>query len=598
MFSRRLPGKNLHGFHMGVDLRNIAVCVLVTLGAILVAWPFAEAGYIDDFSYIHMAKTLADTGRFAYNGWPTAMLGIQVWWGAAWILLFGFSFTLVRLSVLPLSLGAVVLVYLLARRASLSPNDSLFVSLLTSLSTLFLPLAPTFMSDIPAFFFLLACLYGFSRAADAGDQVPVHGSRVLAWLAIGTLCGVVGGTIRQPVWFAPVVASTVLMLRPSSGVRLRMAAAVCGVIGMTALVVGATWFARQPYAIPTRLPSFDATVAVRAATVARAFVKVSHEVGLKLLPAVLFCLPWIVEQVRIGWRARWGRWVAVGTGVVCVVVMAGTLSRSCERPLRLLGGSWAPTGHTLHDVGIGLIRCGVLGLLVALAVALIVAIGRARSRPGGSGRFPPAVVLPLAYLLPYGCSLLLVSWTTAGIYPRYYLPFLPALGSLLLFATRGTAADRESGGDRRSAIGWLLVAFFALRGIAILHDEFTDTRTRLAAIAFLERQGVPRERITSKWVIDGWEQIERGGSINDPKIRVPANAYVANGPNDYPDPLFRDRFPALRPNFMVVDDREETPGDSASFPRFPFTVWWRPPYRREIVIRTQQLPDDPIDTMR
>ena len=128
---------------MSIDARNLLLCVLITLAAILVAWPFAEGGSIDDFSYIHMAKTLAETGRFAYNGWPTAMLGIQVWWGAAWVWLFGFSFAIVRLSVWPLALGAVALVYLIARRASLSPADSLFAALPTGLSTLFLPLVPT-----------------------------------------------------------------------------------------------------------------------------------------------------------------------------------------------------------------------------------------------------------------------------------------------------------------------------------------------------------------------------------------------------------------------------------------------------------------------
>jgi len=101
---------------MGIDCRNLILCVLVTLGAILAAWPFAESGYMDDFSYIHMAKTLAETGRFAYNGWPTAMLGIQVWLGATWIWLFGFSFTITRLSVWPLALGTVAIAYLLASR--------------------------------------------------------------------------------------------------------------------------------------------------------------------------------------------------------------------------------------------------------------------------------------------------------------------------------------------------------------------------------------------------------------------------------------------------------------------------------------------------
>jgi 4-amino-4-deoxy-L-arabinose transferase-like glycosyltransferase len=587
---------------MSVDTRNLLLCVLVTLAAILVAWPFAEGGYIDDFSYIHMAKTLAETGRFAYNGWPTAMLGIQVWWGAAWIWLFGFSFTLVRLSVWPLALGAVALVYLLARRGSLSPSDSLFAALLTGLSTLFVPLAPTFMSDVPAFFFLLACFYGFTRAADAADEVPLRRTQAvawpaLAWLAIGTLCGVLGGTIRQPVWFAPIACAVVLCLRPSSGLSLSdrrvfwIAAMLCGGIGMVALVVGTGWFSRQPYAIPTKLPTLEAVAQFRSASIAREAVTAATECVLKVLPAMLFCLPWVVEHLATGLRTRWGRITAFVTAIAMVGVLAGTMSRSFESPLGLLAGSWKPTGHALHDAGVGLIRCGVLGLVVAAAVAATVALGRDRDSHAAAWRLPPAVIMPLAYLVPYGASLLLVSQTTDGIYPRYYLPFLPALTCGLLYCTRSLPAARSTGADRRSVLGWLLVGFFALRGIAILHDEFADTRTRLEAISLLQQQGVPRERITSKWVIDGWEQIERAGSVNDPRIRIPADAYRAEVPYDYPDPKFRDQFPALRPDYMVVDEREITPGVSGDFPLFPFTAWWRPPYHRTIVIRSQQLPD-------
>ena len=588
---------------MSVDTRNLLLCVLVTLLAILVAWPFAEGGYIDDFSYIHMAKSLAETGRFAYNGWPTAMLGIQVWWGAAWIWLFGFSFTLVRLSVWPLALGAVALVYLIARRASLSPADSLFAALLTGLSTLFLPLAPTFMTDIPGFFFLLACLYGFTRAADAAEDSRARSSHVvpwwaLAWLAIGTLFGVLGGTIRQPVWFAPIACAAVLCLWRFGGLNrsdrrvFRLASLLCGVIGMVALVVGTRWFSQQPYAIPTKLPTLEAVAHFGLASIAREAVTVATECALKVLPAMLFCLPWIVEHVSTGLRTRWGRITAGVTALAMAGVLAGTLTQSLEGPLGLLAGSWRPTGHALHDAGVGLIRCGVLGVTVAVAVAATVATGRARSLPAAARRLPPAVILPLAYLVPYGASLLLVSQTTDGIFPRYYLPFLPALTCGLLSCTRSLpTAHSGAAADRRSMLGWLLVAFFALRGIAILHDEFADTRTRLDAIALLQQKGVPRERITSKWVVDGWEQVERAGFINDPRIQVPVDAYRADVPYDYPDPKFRKNFPTLRPDFMVVDEREITPGASGGFPRFPFTAWWRPPYLRTIVIRSQQLPD-------
>jgi 4-amino-4-deoxy-L-arabinose transferase-like glycosyltransferase len=585
---------------MRVDTRNLLLCMLVPLAAILVAWPFAEAGYIDDFSYIHMAKTLAETGRFAYNGWPTAMLGIQVWWGAVWVWLFGFSFTLVRLSALPLALGAVALVYLLARRARLSPHDSLFAAMLTALSTLFLPLAPTFMTDIPGFFFLLACLYGFARAADAADEVPSRSTQAVTWLAIGTLCGVLGGTIRQPVWFAPIACAAVLCMRHAGGLSqfdrrvFRLASLLCGMIGMAALVVGTRWFSQQPYAIPTKLPTLEAISQFSGASIVRDAMTVATECALKVLPAVLFCLPWVVEHVAVGLRMRWGRIMAIMTAAAMVVVLACTMTRSCEGPLGLLGGSWRPTGHAVHDAGVGLIRCGVLGLVVSLAGAATVALGRASAMPAAAWRLPAAGVMPLAYLVPYAASLLLVSQTTDGIYPRYYLPFLPALTCVLLFLTRPSPAEGHVGDDRRSVLGWLLVGFFALRGIAIVHDEFADTRTRLAAIDILQKQGVPRDRITSKWVIDGWEQIERAGYVNDPRIQVPADAYRADVPYDYPDPKFRDQFPALRPDFMVVDEREITPGDSNDFPRFPFTAWWRPPYRRTIVIRSQQLEDVPV----
>ena len=56
---RLFPARLSRSCLMSIDARNLLLCVLVPLAAILVAWPFAEGGYIDDFSYIHMAKTLS-----------------------------------------------------------------------------------------------------------------------------------------------------------------------------------------------------------------------------------------------------------------------------------------------------------------------------------------------------------------------------------------------------------------------------------------------------------------------------------------------------------------------------------------------------------
>jgi len=564
---------------MGDDTRNLALCVIVPLAAVALALPIAEGGFVDDFSYIHMAKTLAQTGRFAYNGWPTAMLGLQVWWGAAAVWLCGFSFTLVRMSVLPFAAGAIAAVYLLARRAGLAPQDGLFAALMTGLSTPYLPLAPTFMSDVPALFCLLGCWYGFARAAEPDDPgTPPW--RPCGWLVVGMLAGLVAGTIRQAFWLAPVTSAAVLCLRRGPVPAVRIAAAACVLAGAATILVGTAWFNRQPYAIPTRLP---AVAGLDAGAVAAAAAKVVAEAAQKVLPAVLFCLPWVLVHAAAAASGRWGRWVLASAVAAMLCVFVGTLTGGGEPLLALLGGWWRPVGRPAHDALVGVIRCGVLGVVVAVGMAVTEAACRRRDsadRP----RLPAAIVMPLVFLVPYGCSLLTVAETTGGIYPRYYLPFMPALAAWILHHARpvpGAAAFAA----RRSVLGWALVGFFALRGIAITHDEFADTRARLAAIAFLEGRGVPRDTITSKWSIDGWEQVERGGYVNDRRIRLPPGAYRAAVPHEYPDPDFRDRFPALRPDYVVAESRERVPGDVGDLPRFPYTAWLRPPHRREIVIR-------------
>jgi hypothetical protein len=113
---------------------------------------------------------------------------------------------------------------------------------------------------------------------------------------------------------------------------------------------------------------------------------------------------------------------------------------------------------------------------------------------------------------------------------------------------------------------------------------FADCRARLAAISYLESNGVARDRIMAGWQIDGWEQIERAGYLNDYRIRVPRGAFKPLKPDGYPKQLMlRDRMSALTPEYIVTDDPSRFPGDGTPFPRFPFTSWW-PPYRREIVI--------------
>lgn len=71
-------------------------CALCVLVCELIAHPFANMGVDDDWPYIIMVHHLATTGHIVYNGWAGPMLGWQLYLGAAFIKLFGFSFPTVR----------------------------------------------------------------------------------------------------------------------------------------------------------------------------------------------------------------------------------------------------------------------------------------------------------------------------------------------------------------------------------------------------------------------------------------------------------------------------------------------------------------------
>ena len=99
-------------------------CSLAVLLCELVARPYTTMGVCDDGPYILMAQHLAATGHIVYNGWAAAMILAQLYLGAAFIKLFGFSYTTVRMSTL---LIAVILAFVLQRtlvRAGISERNA------------------------------------------------------------------------------------------------------------------------------------------------------------------------------------------------------------------------------------------------------------------------------------------------------------------------------------------------------------------------------------------------------------------------------------------------------------------------------------------
>ncbi len=179
---------------------SAVVCAATLLVCYFVIQPYAEIGFADDWSYIKTAQLLAQTGHIVYNGWASPMLGWQLYFGALFIKLFGFSFTVVRFCTV---IEAMATAFLLQRtfvRAGLNSWNATLTTMTFVLSALYLPLAFTFLTDISGVLCIVACLYMCLRAVQAQSE-----RSAMIWISLTALVNAVGGTARQIVWLGVLV---------------------------------------------------------------------------------------------------------------------------------------------------------------------------------------------------------------------------------------------------------------------------------------------------------------------------------------------------------------------------------------------------------
>ncbi len=225
--------------------RNGLLCALVVALAVLLVYPVANMPFGDDFSYTKVALDFARTGHFVYNGWDNPMLGWLMPWGALFIKVFGFSFTAVRLSMLPIAMASVYLFHQILHRFGVNRRNAVLGALTMALSPLFLPMASTFMTDIPGLLVILFCIYMCQRAVAASTD-----RAALLWLCAATLVNIAGGTVRQIAWLGALVMvpSTAWLLRRRRGMKL--VGIALWIVTLAGVLVCLHWFNKQPYSVP------------------------------------------------------------------------------------------------------------------------------------------------------------------------------------------------------------------------------------------------------------------------------------------------------------------------------------------------------------
>lgn len=542
-----------------------AFCVPIL--AIVLAWPVADISFNDDWSYAWTAKQLAETGRFHYSGFAEPMIGIQAIWGAAAIRLFGFSFNVLRFSMLPWAGATSLLCYMLARRFGLTRERALLAALCVMLSPLALPLCATFMTDVPALCLMLACVYFAERSI-----AMTCAWRALVLLAIATVFGLLAGTIRQVMWLAPMVSIVWAMARRGDRSFSRMLQWAMLIVAGIACAYLMHWLGQQPY-VPDP-PGFH----VRPETLARTFPQNALRYALTALAALLPLSMWLFVALPTRWTIK----------AFVIVISAIGFAAYWHIAIRPEVFPWM--GNVMTEFGVlapWTVMLGAAPIVIPAPVRFIVAVlniatlllllVNAKPRWLRLAR-SPAVVVSVGYLV-------VIIWRVSLNLPmdRYAIPILPVLAI-------GIVSLGYRASHRHIVFVWACIAAMAVYSIVVTHDAFAQRRAIVRATETMLSDSVARRNISGGLEFDAWTQLNFGRYINTPGLNRPDGAFRVRAKRFYGTGLeyyYGTFLPSVEPRYFIFLSPQRGLVDS-KYPRVPYHCWM-PPHERSLVIQTGEL---------
>ena len=560
--------------------RDGLICALIVAASVLATYPIAEMGFQDDWSYIRTALEFERTGRFVYNGWATAILGWIIPWSALFIKSFGFSFTVVRLSMLPVTMTCIYLFHANLVRFGIRGRNAVLGALTVGLSAIFVPMAASYMTDVPGLFVIVLCLYLCQRA------VAAHSDRAaVLWLCCAAASNVVGGTVRQISWLGALVMvpSTAWLLRRRRGV---VATGISlWVISILAVLACLHWWNHQPYSVREHIVQGPVTAHM-----------VHHLVG--ILIKSFLCLLLLLYPILVAWlpaASRLNRAAAIRVGVAMLFLtaflckvrtpddwLAPWLTHVIQSLMRK-SGEFPGVTETPWPLPVR-VAISILVLASALIAGELL-LSKLQSRSRNASALEPVIRQDLLWLLgPFSLSyivMLLPRGIYALVYDRYLLGLMP-LAIVVLVRLYRRVVD-----DDMPAICFLMLGVFGFFSIAATHDWFALNRARIVAVEEIHATGVPKTAIQGAFEYDGWTQIEAAGYINEERIEVPAGAFRINM-RMYRLPekcwhYFGWYASAIDPIYVIVSSPSRCFADS-KFSPVTFRVWL-PPFHRTIYVQ-------------
>ena len=512
------------GFASSQSKRHLELACAVGLASLLVGvtWFLSSSGgavgiaRADDWSYLLTQFEFARTGRFVLNNWAVTMLIGQTLLAAPVVFIAGPSVVALQGFVAILSIAALVTTYVVVRQ--ILPTGWAAFSILTlAVSPVFGPSVVSFMTDVPALFFLSLSLLMGIRA--------LRSSRISWGLMAGSgLAALVAFTFRDyAILGFPVVVLVAWMYARKGRDRLILGGLLAAILGSAF----ALYFWRHSLPNDLRLPGWDFDFSIEL--IARGTLTIAL-----LVSPSLAAIAWWRVSVSGAMRSLWIYGLAIVAAIGVLAVAGFELLGNVIHPY---GSTWLVSGNGIRMWPLSVNRFVIAWAVLSLALAFVLfwkvlknsGVRRLNVNiPFALARRNPAqavlVIFPLTLLLAHSLATLVVgTWYI----DRYFILVVPFLSAAILRLTlnAGLTVKRI-----QLAIPLTVLAAFTVVGIHVVdfHARFDGARAEIGRQ--LEEQGYRANEIDAgmQWVSFHGSGI--GVTIGEEAIRPGRNWWTERYP--------------------------------------------------------------------
>lgn len=493
---------------------RIGIALLFCLTVVAVD-PRGDFPLDDDWDFALTSWDLALHGEMQRSPFAAATSYTQAIWGAAWTLLFGQSYTVLRASTLALALASVLLILAILRRAGVSYWLALFGAVAFLAHPLFFWSAFTFMTHVPTVLLGALALWLFMRGVESGAGL---------FHVLAAIVGIASVFSRQTaVVNLLTMLAVVLILRERIGPRWRT---------VLAIYAGALLFLGGLLVSTDLILSSDAT-AVHAARLNADWLFVPlHHSFFNAQNAALFYAPLLLPAV-MGLGRQPFRWTSL-LPITTLFAVASVHMILLGRPIPYFNG-----GNVFSDLGLGPhtlrdtftfrmpypyhLPYGSRLVLMALSTVAAIVVAAILVR---WSRRDDAETGARAVLIRYCAAYCLIGTAIhCGMrlyFDRYSIDTMWPLPILLTVLASRTAIPRWG---RLVAAGVLAIVF--VFSLTFTSEYLSWNRARWAGYRLLRQHGVGLERMDGGYEVNALLAIANGrGYLGKPGFGVADDEYI------------------------------------------------------------------------